>query len=145
MSRKLSELVARIKSSGKSESDIIKVLETEFSSEIEKFEKKSGLDESDYLMRFIVWSRDSTINYMFVTEILKCADKDRYAFSGPKLTVDQYSLDIDSYADTDIETFSILNLPRVLTREDLKESIDRNLENILNNLKSFMRFGGDGE
>lgn len=143
MSRKLSELVARIKSSGKSESDIIKVLETEFSSEIE--ESKKGLDESDYLMKFIVWAWNGTINYMFVTEILKCVDKDRYAFSGPKLTVDQYSLNIDSYADTDIETFSILNLPRVLTREDLKESIDRNLENILNNLKSFMRFGGDGE
>lgn len=143
MSRKLSELVARIKSSGKSESDIIKVLETEFSSEIE--ESKKGLDESDYLMKFIVWSRDSTINYMFVTEISKCVDKDRYAFSGPKLTVDQYSLDIGSYADTDIETFSILDLPRVLTRKDLKESIDCNLENILNNLKSFMRFGGNGE
>lgn len=143
MSRKLGELVARIKSSGKSESDIIKVLETEFSSEIE--ESKKGLDESEYLMKFIVWKQNGTINYMFVTEILKCADKDRYAFSGPKLTVDQYSLNVDSYADTDIETFSILDLPRVLTREDLKESIDRNLENILNNLKSFMRFGGDGE
>ena len=145
MSRKLSELVAKIKSLGKSESDIIKVLETEFSSEIEKFEKKSGLDESDYLMRFIVWSRDSTINYMFVTRIAKCLDKDKYAFSGPKLTVDQYSLDIGSYADEDTIVFSILDLPRVLTRKDLKESIDRNLENILNNLKSLMRFGGDGE
>ena len=143
MSRKLGELVARIKSSGKSESDIIKVLETEFSSEIEKFEK--GLDESEYLMKFIVWSRDSAINYMFVTNISKCVDKSNYVFSGPKLTVDQYSLNVDSYADTDIETFSILDLPRVLTRKDLKESIDRNLENILNNLKSFMRFGGDGE
>lgn len=143
MSRKLGELVARIKSSGKSESDIIKVLETEFSSEIE--ESKKGLDESEYLMKFIVWKQNGTINYMFVTEILKCVDKDGYAFSGPKLTVDQYSLNIDSYADTDIEIFSILDLPRVLTRKDLKESIDRNLENILNNLKSFMRFGGDGE
>lgn len=143
MSRKLSELVAVIKSSGKSESDIIKVLETEFSSEIEEFEK--GLDESDYIMKFIVWPRDGAINYMFVTKITKGLDKDRYAFSGPKLTVDQYSLDIGSYADEDIVVFSILDLPRVLTRKDLKESIDRNLENILNNLKSFTRFGGDGE
>lgn len=143
MSRKLSELVARIKSSGKSESDIIKVLETEFSSEIEEFEK--GLDESDYLMRFIVWAQNGTINYMFVTQIEKCLDKDRYAFSGPKLTVDQYSLSIDSYAATDIEIFSIFNLPRVLTRKDLKKSIDLNLENILNNLKSFIGFGGDKE
>ena len=143
MSRKLSELVARIKSSGKSESDIIKVLETEFSSEIE--ESRKGLDESEYLMKFVVWAQNGTINYMFVTKITKCIDKESYVFSGPKLTVDQYSLDIGSYADEDVVVFSILNLPRVLTREDLKESIDRNLENILNNLKSFMRFGGDGE
>lgn len=143
MSRKISELVAVIKSFGKSESDIIKVLETEFSSEIKKFEE--GLDESDYLMKFVVWSRDGAINYMFVTKIAKCLNKDEYAFSGPKLTVDQYSLDIGSYADEDIVVFSILDLPRVLTRKDLKESIDRNLENILNNLKSFTRFGGDGE
>lgn len=143
MSRKLGELVAIIKSLGKSESDITKVLETEFSSEIEEFEK--GLDESDYLMKFVVWAQNGTINYMFVTKITKCIDKESYVFSGPKLTVDQYSLDIGSYADEDAVVFSILNLPRVLTRKDLKESIDRNLENILNNLKSFMRFGGDGE
>lgn len=142
MSRKISELVAVIKSFGKSESDIIKVLETEFSSEIKKFEE--GLDESDYLMKFVVWAQNGTINYMFVTKIAKCLDKVSYAFSGPKLTVDQYSLDIGSYADEDIVVFSILDLPRVLTRKDLKESIDRNLENILNNLKSFTRFGGDG-
>ena len=143
MSRKISELVAVIKSFGKSESDIIKVLETEFSSEIKKFEE--GLDESDYLMKFVVWAQNGTINYMFVTKIAKCLDKVSYTFSGPKLTVNQYSLDIGSYADEDIVVFSILDLPRVLTRKDLKESIDRNLENILNNLKSFIRFGGDGE
>ena len=75
----------------------------------------------------------------------ECLDKVSYAFSGTKPTVDQYSLDIGSYGDEDIVVFSILDLPRVLTRKDLKESIDRNLENILNNLKSFTRFGGDGE
>ena len=143
MSRKLDELVAIIKSFGKTEYDIIKVLETEFSSEIEEFEK--GLDESDYLMKFIVWAQNGTINYMFVTQIEKGLDKDRYAFSGPKLTVDQYNLSIDSYAATDIEIFSIFNLPRVLTKKDLKKSIDINLENILNNLKSFIGFGGDKE
>ena len=67
MSRKISELVAVIKSFGKSESDIIKVLETEFSSEIEKFEE--GLDESDYLMKFVVWALNVLIKLVMLFQV----------------------------------------------------------------------------